>query len=38
MNPVKLDNNNVVFTVANELNRVEIIWRKRNYCPLFVIS
>ena len=24
MNPVKLDNNNVVFTVANELNRVEI--------------
>ena len=24
MNPVKLDNNNVIFTVANELNRVEI--------------
>ncbi len=24
MNPVKLDNNSVIFTVANELNRVEI--------------
>ena len=34
MNPVKLDdNNNVIFTVANEMNRVEINIEKEKLLP-----
>ena len=37
MNPIKLDdNNNVIFTVANEMNRIEINIEKEKLLPFFM--
>ena len=33
MNPIRLDENNVIFTVANEMNRVEINIEKEKLLP-----